>query len=150
MLRVYVSCSECLVFFLMIRRPPRSTLTDTLLPYTTLFRSGQFDVVRQAPVRRRRLYGGLASTCPTDRPPDRPSRPATIEDAQRHRPVVAPAHLRAPRPDRAGPRRAPTHTLPSGPPTRPARPGSRVGRRRTHSCGHASRPNNGRGGRNGH
>src|SRR3546814_18257827 len=24
----------------MIRRPPRSTLTDTLLPYTTLFRSG--------------------------------------------------------------------------------------------------------------
>src|SRR3546814_2089255 len=26
-------------FFLMIRRPPRSTLTDTLLPYTTLFRS---------------------------------------------------------------------------------------------------------------
>src|SRR3546814_10252178 len=23
----------------MIRRPPRSTLTDTLLPYTTLFRS---------------------------------------------------------------------------------------------------------------
>src|SRR3546814_20538603 len=33
----------CLVsfccFFLMIRRPPRSTRTDTLVPYTTLFRS---------------------------------------------------------------------------------------------------------------
>src|SRR3546814_14793859 len=29
------------VFFLMIRRPPRSTLTDTLFPYTTLFRSRQ-------------------------------------------------------------------------------------------------------------
>src|SRR3546814_16139856 len=33
----------CLVvfcfFFLMIRRPPRSTRTDTLCPYTTLFRS---------------------------------------------------------------------------------------------------------------
>src|SRR3546814_12199017 len=28
-----------LVFFLMIRRPPRSTRTDTLFPYTTLFRS---------------------------------------------------------------------------------------------------------------
>src|SRR3546814_14039801 len=26
-------------FFVMIRRPPRSTLTDTLFPYTTLFRS---------------------------------------------------------------------------------------------------------------
>src|SRR3546814_3817066 len=32
----------CLIcfFFLMIRRPPRSTRTDTLFPYTTLFRSG--------------------------------------------------------------------------------------------------------------
>src|SRR3546814_4441824 len=30
----------CFVFFfLMIRRPPRSTRTDTLFPYTTLFRS---------------------------------------------------------------------------------------------------------------
>src|SRR3546814_15375807 len=33
-----VSFSYCL-FFLMIRRPPRSTRTDTLFPYTTLFRS---------------------------------------------------------------------------------------------------------------
>src|SRR3546814_15936931 len=31
--------SSLLVFFLMIRRPPRSTRTDTLFPYTTLFRS---------------------------------------------------------------------------------------------------------------
>src|SRR3546814_19041506 len=29
-------------FFLMIRRPPRSTRTDTLFPYTTLFRSAKF------------------------------------------------------------------------------------------------------------
>src|SRR3546814_17331763 len=28
-----------IVFFLLSRRPPRSTLTDTLFPYTTLFRS---------------------------------------------------------------------------------------------------------------
>src|SRR3546814_7690602 len=28
-------------FFLMIRRPPRSTRTDTLFPYTTLFRSDE-------------------------------------------------------------------------------------------------------------
>src|SRR3546814_15085530 len=38
------SSPECdsfvsLSFFLMIQRPPRSTLTDTLFPYTTLFRS---------------------------------------------------------------------------------------------------------------
>src|SRR3546814_12714551 len=36
------SCSSSSSFlFLMIRRPPRSTRTDTLFPYTTLFRSGQ-------------------------------------------------------------------------------------------------------------
>src|SRR3546814_21009410 len=35
-----------LLFFLMKRRPPRSTRTDTLFPYTTLFRSRQFQ--RQA------------------------------------------------------------------------------------------------------
>src|SRR3546814_12714545 len=36
-----VACKRCLwVFlFLIIRRPPRSTRTDTLFPYTTLFRS---------------------------------------------------------------------------------------------------------------
>src|SRR3546814_8535788 len=31
--------SSFFFFFLMIRRPPRSTRTDTLFPYTTLFRS---------------------------------------------------------------------------------------------------------------
>src|SRR3546814_146032 len=40
---MFVDCAVCLscVFFcfLMIRRPPRSTRTDTLFPYTTLFRS---------------------------------------------------------------------------------------------------------------
>src|SRR3546814_14271643 len=35
----------------MIRRPPRSTRTDTLFPYTTLFRS---DAVAQAPGAARR------------------------------------------------------------------------------------------------
>src|SRR3546814_18540573 len=29
------------ICFLLIRRPPRSTRTDTLFPYTTLFRSGE-------------------------------------------------------------------------------------------------------------
>src|SRR3546814_13656486 len=31
----------CCFFFLMIRRPPRSTRTDTLFPDTTRFRSGR-------------------------------------------------------------------------------------------------------------
>src|SRR3546814_16501955 len=35
--RLTFACSCC--FFLMIRRPPISTRTDTLFPYTTLFRS---------------------------------------------------------------------------------------------------------------
>src|SRR3546814_11409328 len=34
---LFLSCRT--FFFLMIRRPPRSTRTDTLFPYTTLFRS---------------------------------------------------------------------------------------------------------------
>src|SRR3546814_2663956 len=34
-----IGCLCLFFFFLMIRRPPRSTRTDTLFPYTTLFRS---------------------------------------------------------------------------------------------------------------
>src|SRR3546814_19179191 len=34
-----ISMISDIIFFLMIRRPPRSTRTDTLFPYTTLFRS---------------------------------------------------------------------------------------------------------------
>src|SRR3546814_13901434 len=45
-------------FFLRIRRPPRSTRTDTLFPYTTLFRSGRriagagVDAGERGPARR--------------------------------------------------------------------------------------------------
>src|SRR3546814_20705356 len=38
-------CMFFFFFFLMIRRPPRSTRTDTLFPYTTLFRSSRPIVV---------------------------------------------------------------------------------------------------------
>src|SRR3546814_17840825 len=47
-------CSVCSFFFLMLRRPPRSTRTDTLFPYTTLFRSRTLEVafeVLRAPCR---------------------------------------------------------------------------------------------------
>src|SRR3546814_1445869 len=44
------------VFFLMIRRPPRSTRTDTLFPYTTLFRSA-FQLFRwRSPATRMQTY----------------------------------------------------------------------------------------------
>src|SRR3546814_11081776 len=46
-----------LVFFLMRRRPPRSTRTDTLFPYTTLFRS---DVTGVARTILRRLIQQIA------------------------------------------------------------------------------------------
>src|SRR3546814_946434 len=42
--------SDVSVFFLMIRRPPRTTRTDTLFPYTTLFRS--FGLFEDRPPRR--------------------------------------------------------------------------------------------------
>src|SRR3546814_11919226 len=42
-------------FFLMIRRPPRSTRPDTLFPYTTLFRS----LNRQAKAAAKSAYQGM-------------------------------------------------------------------------------------------
>src|SRR3546814_10067588 len=42
-------CIHVYIFFLMIRRPPRSTRTDTLFPYTTLFRSRLFAVYVEPP-----------------------------------------------------------------------------------------------------
>src|SRR3546814_5037034 len=42
----------------MIRRPPRSTRTDTLFPYTTLFRSQRRDAVH-AGDRQRRAPGAV-------------------------------------------------------------------------------------------
>src|SRR3546814_14530208 len=63
------------VFFLMIRRPPRSTRTDTPFPYTTLFRSpgGRRDAARLLPdaelvggeqrhARRRHGAAGIIAT----------------------------------------------------------------------------------------
>src|SRR3546814_7143431 len=44
-------------FFLIIRRPPRSTRTDTLFPYTTLFRS--FDLASGQEIGR--TSGGSAN-----------------------------------------------------------------------------------------
>src|SRR3546814_9122125 len=46
-----------MLFFLMILRPPRSTRTDTLVPYTTLFRSDRLhhgDAGHRAELAQRR------------------------------------------------------------------------------------------------
>src|SRR3546814_18008230 len=57
-------------FFLRIRRPPRSTRTDTLFPYTTLFRSM---------ISKRQATKSSRSSSLESRPAKIPSRsPATI------------------------------------------------------------------------
>src|SRR3546814_6405471 len=73
----------------MIRRPPRSTRTDTLFPYTTLFRSpdfarmvaegvagGRFDRGRVGIVDRRHDLGrmNLAKQLPADPQEQQPTR----------------------------------------------------------------------------
>src|SRR3546814_5711495 len=49
-------------FFLMIRRPPRSTRTDTLFPYTTLFRSSRLEQQSRAASITAQLSGESAVT----------------------------------------------------------------------------------------
>src|SRR3546814_9038749 len=72
-------------FFLMIRRPPRSTRTDTLFPYTTLFRSGrartlhrQFGQARRAPVSAR------LALLPHAAEPAQPQQRQHLGDRQEH------------------------------------------------------------------
>src|SRR3546814_6263601 len=61
----------------MIRRPPRSTRTDTLFPYTTLFRSSA------------RL--GLTFASPfTAAPPVEPSTLSTLEQSKATAPIARP------------------------------------------------------------
>src|SRR3546814_6506193 len=54
----------------MIRRPPRSTRTDTLFPYTTLFRS----------VLLGRGQADTEDFCPVDQPADVPHNAAAFRD----------------------------------------------------------------------
>src|SRR3546814_1296910 len=50
----------------MIRRPPRSTRTDTLFPYTTLFRSPHVHNIRFLRTQAERLDRRLVYAWPTD------------------------------------------------------------------------------------
>src|SRR3546814_14451085 len=84
------------LFFLMIRRPPTSTRTDTLFPYTTLFRSPLRPVLR--PPRQFRERGtlgqgdgrALGHNFPDRRPFPPPSQPALRSLPRRHSPVPDP------------------------------------------------------------
>src|SRR3546814_5180069 len=77
----------------MIRRPPRSTRTDTLFPYTTLFRSGSW--TDASDITPRAAAGGAR--------PDDPPRPGRrgADAAPDRRPVLS---------DRASGRRSEEHT----------------------------------------
>src|SRR3546814_15247803 len=81
-------------FFSMIRRPPRSTRTDTLFPYTTLFRSERQPVADEfEPVERALEHVERA------RIGRRHARPADQRGEQRNRIAeqggVRPAHTRS-------------------------------------------------------
>src|SRR3546814_11064585 len=72
-----------LCFFLMIRRPPRSTRTYTLFPYTTLFRSQRrvaAEFVDQEAADHRCIFG-LDHRA---RPDDRGDHPAAVDIADQH------------------------------------------------------------------
>src|SRR3546814_18140423 len=59
-----VPCVSCgFVFFLLIRRPPRSTRTDTLFPYTTLFRSQRRAPPGDSPLDRLERGGSKVCNC---------------------------------------------------------------------------------------
>src|SRR3546814_15817288 len=75
----------------MIRRPPRSTLTDTLFPYTTLFRSVG-EVLASARVRALMLdladwaaSGDWQGAPDTMTAPDQPARDFAISELDRFR-----------------------------------------------------------------
>src|SRR3546814_10469847 len=52
----------------MIRRPPRSTRTDTLFPYTTLFRSASRHFADCAPPLKRRVLNSRSTSRSSARP----------------------------------------------------------------------------------
>src|SRR3546814_9170481 len=71
----------------MIRRPPRSTRTDTLFPYTTLFRS-QSGAQRGLLVRAQELIDELAEIDQTRRAWINEVVEVLVEPGQRHIPLA--------------------------------------------------------------
>src|SRR3546814_10564677 len=81
----------CCFIFLMIRRPPRSTRTDTPFPYTTLCRSDGRRGADQAGRRRSRYGGGRgvarrgADRAGADRAPNRGAAKVDARPQKPHR-----------------------------------------------------------------
>src|SRR3546814_14628239 len=61
-IQLTVYASVFIVVFLMLRRPPRSTRTDTLFPYTTLFRSALAAPI--APTHRVEMIEAMLHSAP--------------------------------------------------------------------------------------
>src|SRR3546814_4083212 len=93
------------IFFLMILRPPRSTRTDTLFPYTTLFRSNFHELITGAertPFTRDRVVSAHAESLNVVIQPD--NQPVTrrcaghgrqpIRDGIAHQPASLPLNRR--------------------------------------------------------
>src|SRR3546814_16781056 len=82
-----------LVFFLMIQRPPRSTRTDTLCPYTTLFRSSRplsFSRTRASTVALKgpsKLWSAEALPAIMPQRPDHQDRDHRIRDLPHDPPI---------------------------------------------------------------
>src|SRR3546814_4744444 len=78
---------SCFFFFLLIRRPPRSTRTDTLFPYTTLFRSAIQPL--QPVARSADLSISMLTSGTMRRPSTRPSLDEGVDETadivERHR-----------------------------------------------------------------
>src|SRR3546814_9791383 len=80
-----------LCFFLMLRRPPRSTRTDTLFPYTTLFRSQQGRMYRSQRAGSTRLQ----DTPLTARPGLSRRRQPALTTSRRASQRAVPANIRS-------------------------------------------------------
>src|SRR3546814_6018197 len=84
----------------MIRRPPRSTRTDTLFPYTTLFRSRSIALHRHLALHS----GGIGQIG------DRIAASRRGENAERSGKAASTAHSKFPRPGNGGTGRSEEHT----------------------------------------
>src|SRR3546814_12813866 len=104
----------------MIRRPPRSTRTDTLFPYTTLFRSPHAPVHATTPRRPRRA--AIRAAAAAARPVRRLVAGARNRADGRPQHAAAPAVPRPPQPAPRADTRARPPPHPRLPPDVPPRP----------------------------